>query len=83
MDPNILWAKRIKYIFPERATRADMELGIQLVAQGKVRFKPCITHVLQGVEKLPEDIDITAHKAQYDAINPAGLSPHKLEGICP
>jgi len=71
IDPNLLRAKRIKYIFPDEATKADMEMGIQLTAQGKIRLKPSITHVLHGIEKLPEAIDITANKAQHGAINPA------------
>ncbi len=71
LDPNILRAKKIKYIFPDEATKADSELGIQLLAQGKVQFKPCITHVLYGIEKLLEAIEIAAHKLQYNAINPA------------
>jgi threonine dehydrogenase-like Zn-dependent dehydrogenase len=71
LDANILRTKRIKYIFPDEASRADMDIGIHLVAHGKVRFKPGITHVLHGIEKLPEAIDITAHKAQHNAINPA------------
>ena len=71
LDPNLIRAKRGKYIFPDEATGADMEMGIQLVAQGKASLKPSITHVLQGIDKLPEAFDITANKAQYGAINPA------------
>ena len=41
-----------------------------LVAQGKVKFSPYITHTLQGIEKLPEAIEITAYKGKYNAINP-------------
>ena len=70
LDPNLLRSKRVKYIFPDEAPKTDMDIGIQLVAQGKIRFKPYMTHVLQGIEKLPEAIDITAHKARYNAINP-------------
>jgi len=70
LDLNVLRAKRIKYIFPNEATMEDMELGIQLVASGRVRLKPYITHVLHGIEKLPQAFDITAHKARHNAINP-------------
>lgn len=71
LDPNMLRARRIKYIFPSGATRADMELGIHLLSRGKVCFKPGITHVLNGIETLPEAFDITADKTKYGAINPA------------
>lgn len=71
LDPNLLRSKSIKYIFPDGAPKTDMDIGIQLVAHKKVHFKPYITHVLQGIEKLPEAMDITAHKGEHDAINPA------------
>jgi threonine dehydrogenase-like Zn-dependent dehydrogenase len=71
LDLNTLRVKSIKYIFPNVATGADMDIGMQLVAHGKVRFKPYITHVLHGMEKLPEAFDITGHKAAHNAINPA------------
>ena len=71
IDLNLLRGKRIKYIFPDEATRPDMELGIQFTTQGRIRLKPGIKHVLYGIEKLPEAFDITANKARYGAINPA------------
>ena len=48
-----------------------MEIGINLVAQGKILFSPYITHVLNGIEELPAAIDVTAYKAKNNAINPA------------
>jgi L-iditol 2-dehydrogenase len=71
LDPNIQRFRNLKYIFPDEEHREDMDIGIHFVAQGKIKFKPYITHILQGIEKLPEAIDITAHKAKYKAINPA------------
>jgi len=40
-------------------------------------LKPVITHVLSGIESVPEAFEITGHKAKYKAINPAQVS------ICP
>ena len=71
LDLNIFRAKRLKYIFPSGATRADMDRGVKLAAQGKARLKPYITHVLDGIEKLPEAFEITGHKDRHAAINPA------------
>ena len=70
LDLNKLRFKNLKYIFPEEAYREDTDLGINLVAQGKVKFSPYITHTLQGIEKLPEAIEITTYKGKYNAINP-------------
>jgi len=69
-DPNQLRAKRLRYIFPHEAGPEHMALTNRLVASGKVRI-PYITHVLQGIDKLPQAIEITGHKAQHGAINPA------------
>ncbi|MBI3015498.1 MAG: zinc-binding dehydrogenase [Candidatus Tectomicrobia bacterium] len=71
LDLNSLRGKRIKYIFPDEASLDVMAVGSRLVADGKVRFQPYLTHVLQGLEKLPEAFEITAHKAKHGAINPA------------
>ena len=34
-------------------------------------MEPTITHVLQGIDKVPEAFEITANKGKYQAINPA------------
>ena len=40
-------------------------------ASGRVRLKPAITHVLDGIEAVPRAFEITANKGKYKAINPA------------
>ena len=42
-----------------------------LVSSGRVRVKPTITHVLDGIESVPKAFEITANKGKYKAINPA------------
>ena len=44
---------------------------MNLVASGRVRLKPTITHVLDGIDQVPRAFDITANKGKYKAINPA------------
>jgi hypothetical protein len=36
-----------------------------------VHIEPTVTHVLKGIEKVPEAIEITGNKAKYGAIGPA------------
>jgi len=48
-----------------------MVYSVQLVATGQVQLEPTITHVLHGLDKLPEAFEITANKGKYRAINPA------------
>jgi hypothetical protein len=44
---------------------------VRLAASGRVRLKPTITHVLRGLESVPQAFEITANKGKYKAINPA------------
>ena len=76
---NIDWLRErsLRYLFPDISTVAHLEYTVRLVASGRVRLKPVITHVLSGIESVPEAFEITGHKAKYKAINPAQVS------ICP
>jgi hypothetical protein len=44
---------------------------VRLVASGRVRLKPTITHILSGIESVPKAFEITANKGAFKAINPA------------
>jgi threonine dehydrogenase-like Zn-dependent dehydrogenase len=44
---------------------------IDLVASKRVQLTPLVTHILEGIDKVPEAIEITANKAKYKTINPA------------
>jgi threonine dehydrogenase-like Zn-dependent dehydrogenase len=67
-----LWRERsLRYVFPDISTQAHLEHTVRLVASGRVKLKPTITHVLEGLEAVPEAFEITARKGQFKAINPA------------
>ncbi len=72
--PDILRKKSIRYIFPHSSSSLSPLLyqhTVRLVANGQVKVKPTITHVLSGLDKVPESFEITANKSKYDAVNPA------------
>jgi threonine dehydrogenase-like Zn-dependent dehydrogenase len=72
LDFNYLRAKRVTYMFPpELATPKEMALAARLIAQKRIKIDPMITHKLEGIEKIPESLEITANKAKYGALNPA------------
>ncbi|HIM09430.1 TPA: Zn-dependent alcohol dehydrogenase, partial [Candidatus Poribacteria bacterium] len=48
-----------------------LEHTIRLVTSGRVQVKPTITHILSGIEMVPQAFEITANKSKYGAINPA------------
>ena len=71
LDVDLLRERSLRYLFPDISTYEHLEHTVRLVASGRVRLKPTITHVLQGIESVPEAFEITAHKGKYQAINPA------------
>lgn len=72
LDFNVLRAKRVTYLFPpELATPREMVLAARLVAQKRIRIDPMITHKLEGIEKVPQALEITGNKPKYAALNPA------------
>lgn len=71
IDIDILRERSLRYLFPDISTQAHLEHTVRLVASGRIRMKPTITHVLQGIEAVPEAFEITANKGKYKAINPA------------
>ena len=71
IDIDLLRERSLRYVFPDISTLAHLEHTVRLTASGRVRLKPAITHVLQGIESVPQAFDITAHKCKYQAINPA------------
>jgi threonine dehydrogenase-like Zn-dependent dehydrogenase len=68
---DLLRERSLRYVFPDISTLAHLEHTVGLVASGRVRLKPAITHVLQGIEMVPKAFEITANKVRYKAINPA------------
>ncbi|HEY2838903.1 MAG TPA: zinc-binding dehydrogenase, partial [Pirellulales bacterium] len=71
INVDLLRERSLRYLFPDVSTEAHLEHTVRLVASGRVRLKPTITHVLSGIETVPQAFDVTANKGQSKAINPA------------
>jgi threonine dehydrogenase-like Zn-dependent dehydrogenase len=71
VDVDRMRERSLRYLFPDISTQAHLEHTVRLVASGRVRLKPTITHVLAGIESVPQAFEITASKAKYRAVNPA------------
>ena len=71
LDVDLLRERSLRYLFPDISTLAHLEHTVRLVATGRVRLKPTIRHVLNGLESVPQAFEITANKGKYQAINPA------------
>jgi threonine dehydrogenase-like Zn-dependent dehydrogenase len=71
LNIDLLRERSLRYLFPDISTRAHLEHTVRLVASGRVRVRPTITHVLSGIESVPRAFEITANKGKYGAINPA------------
>lgn len=68
---DLLRERSLRYVFPDISTLEHLEHTVRLVSGGRVRLKPAITHVLEGIEAVPQAFEITANKGKYKAINPA------------
>jgi threonine dehydrogenase-like Zn-dependent dehydrogenase len=71
VDIDHLRERSLRYLFPDISTSAHLEYTVRLVASGRVQLKPMITHVLSGIESVPQAFEITANKGKYKAISPA------------
>jgi threonine dehydrogenase-like Zn-dependent dehydrogenase len=71
LDVDRLRERSLRYLFPDVSTQAHLEHTVRIVASGRVRLRPAITHVLAGIESVPQAFEITANKGKYQAINPA------------
>src|SRR5262245_2815195 len=71
LNIDTLRERSLRYVFPDISTQAHLEHTVRLAASGRVRLKPTITHVLQGIDQVPKAFEITANKGKYKAINPA------------
>lgn len=71
INVDLLRERSLRYLFPDISTKAHLEFTDRLVASGRVRVKPTITHVLTGLESVPKAFEITANKGKFQAINPA------------
>jgi threonine dehydrogenase-like Zn-dependent dehydrogenase len=71
LNIDLLRERSLRYLFPDISTLEHLEHTVRLVATGRVRLAPTITHVLSGIESVPRAFEITANKGAYRAINPA------------
>lgn len=75
VDPSFMRIRGISLINPPPSLDhlQDLQYAAFLVASKRVKVEPQISHVLHGLEKLPEAAEITANKAKYHATNPAQI----------
>ena len=70
LDVDFLRERSLRFLFPDISTLAHLEHTVRLVASGRVRLKPTITHVLHGLESVPQAFEITANKAKVPGDQP-------------
>lgn len=71
VDVDGLRERSLRLLFPDISSLAHLEHTVRLVASGRIRLGPMLTHCLHGIESVREAFEITANKARYGAINPA------------
>lgn len=71
LNVDLLRERSLRYLFPDISTQAHLEHTVRLVASGRVHLNSTITHMLDGLESVPQAFEITANKGKFQAINPA------------
>ena len=71
LNVDLMRERSLRYLFPDISTQAHLEHTVRLVATGRIRLKSTITHILSGIESVPQAFEITANKGKHKAINPA------------
>ncbi|HVU90268.1 MAG TPA: alcohol dehydrogenase catalytic domain-containing protein [Pirellulales bacterium] len=71
IEIDLLRERSLRYVFPDISTQAHLAHTVRLAATGRIRLKTTITHILSGLESVPQAFEITANKGKYRAINPA------------
>ena len=61
----------IDLVFPVDISLKTLEHGVHLAASGRVKLAPVISHTLEGIENLPEAMEITSNKKKYGTTSPA------------
>jgi len=71
LDIEHLRNKGVKYIMPRLVSQRLFQHTVNLVATKRLQTEPLITVVLEGLEKVPQAIEMTLNKAKYKMMNPA------------
>jgi threonine dehydrogenase-like Zn-dependent dehydrogenase len=71
LDLNRLRRKGIRYVFLPPPRHKLLQHTVDLVATGKLKLTPLITHVLDGLDKVPQAIEMSLNKGKYKLMNPA------------
>jgi threonine dehydrogenase-like Zn-dependent dehydrogenase len=61
----------LRFVCPSVLDRRLFETTVRLVATGRVRLKPTIGCVLDGIERVPDAFAMTADKGRHGLVNPA------------
>jgi len=71
LDISPVSMRGIQYLGHATCTQKLIRYAFDLVASKRVQLAPMVTHVLEGLDKVPKAFEITSDKARSKAINPA------------
>ena len=63
--------KGIVYMGRKHAFPREVNYTVDLVTSRRIQLAPYMTHVLEGLDKVPEAFEITGNKAKHGGVNPA------------
>ena len=81
LTPRKYGSKMVSWLNPRKGVVSlgpnsdNGTLAPELIADGRVSIEELTTHVLDGLERVDEIVDITLDKSEYGALGPAQLIP--------
>jgi threonine dehydrogenase-like Zn-dependent dehydrogenase len=74
VDVSSINSKGVLYRGLGTSTAKLAQYAVDLVATKRVQLATLVTHVFDGLDKIPQAFEITGNKAKYKAINPAQVN---------
>jgi threonine dehydrogenase-like Zn-dependent dehydrogenase len=68
---DVYRARALRVAYPSQLDRRLFDTTVRLVSSERVRVKPTLGCVLEGIERLPEAFRMTADKTRHNLVNPA------------
>jgi threonine dehydrogenase-like Zn-dependent dehydrogenase len=74
LDAHPVIRRGVQYVGPSHCRTDDLDYMVDLVIAKRVQMIPLITHIIHGLDKIPEAFEITSNKARYRALSPAQVA---------
>jgi threonine dehydrogenase-like Zn-dependent dehydrogenase len=73
LEINDWRVRSVSLAFPALGARRHLRLAANMAVQGRLKIDPLISHLVWGLEQVPNAFEITAHKRRFGATGPCQI----------